>query len=105
MNAPHAFGVKPYLNNRVEKKVIIRVVVDEQNAELLRRTIISTFGNCIDFVKVQPLAHTHSVKMWFDVTLPVVEDVMSTIMRVLPAAEFGKFRVLTTLNVSELNPN
>ena len=79
MNAPQAFNVKPYLDKKIEKKVIIRVVVDEQYAELLRRTVISTFGNCIDFIKVQPLAHTHSVKMWFDVTLSVVERVMNTI--------------------------
>ena len=101
MNAPQAFNVKPYLNKKIEKKVIIRVVVDEQYAELLRRTVISTFGNCIDFIKVQPLAHTHSVKMWFDVTLSVVERVMNTIMRILPAAEFGPYTMLPTSTIND----
>lgn len=82
MNASQAFNIRPYLNKKIEKKMIIRVIVDEQYAELLKRTVINTFGSCIDFIKVQPLAYTHSVKMWFDVTLSVMERVMNTIMRV-----------------------
>jgi hypothetical protein len=55
-----------------------------------RQLLMRTCGDGIVFIRTQPVAHAEKIKVWLGVSDAVTGQVMDTVMRALPSAEFGR---------------
>ena len=65
------------------------IKVDAGLVTPLQQTVNDACGGVVRFLRVQPVIRSNSVKVWFAMTRPAIELVMTAVMRTLPAAEFG----------------
>lgn len=92
MHAP--LGSTQTLASHARRRVMLSLTVPLCHAEALRRTI---HGACrIDSMRLQVIAHGQLVRCCCAVAAEAVQPVMLAVMRALPSAEFGRYRVLTS---------
>jgi hypothetical protein len=69
---------------------MMHITIDANFVTDLRHLLISTCGELVAFIRIQPIAHATRMKVWLCLTKPAAEMVMAAIMSVLPSAEFGQ---------------
>jgi hypothetical protein len=66
------------------------IKVDAGLVTSLQQAVNGACGGVVRFLSVQPVIRSNSMKVWLAITRPAIERVMTTVMRTLPAAEFGR---------------
>ena len=67
------------------------LTVDTENVTLLRHLVIHAFHGVVAFMKIEPIDHAKKMKVCLCLLKPVEDQLMSSIMKTLPSAEFGRF--------------
>ena len=68
----------------------MHIKVDAGLVTRLQQAVIGACGGLVRFLRIQSVVCSNSVKVWFAMTRPAIELVMTAVMRTLPAAEFGR---------------
>jgi len=74
----------------IAERVIIHITIDADCVTQLRRLVTGTCGDLLAFMRIQPFAHATKMKVSLCLSKPVVDLMMSAVMRSLPSAEFGR---------------
>ncbi|MFM9436838.1 hypothetical protein ACFDR9_003924 [Janthinobacterium sp. CG_23.3] len=70
----------------------MHVTVDTGRLTELRRLVAHTCGGMLSFMRVEPVEHAERMKVWLCLPEPAIRLAMDAVMRLLPAAEFGRIR-------------
>ncbi|RJG08139.1 hypothetical protein D3870_16635 [Noviherbaspirillum cavernae] len=68
----------------------MHIIIDAALVTELRRLVMSTCGDMVSFMRIQPIAHATRMKVWLPLSKPAIDRVMAAVMRSLPGAEFGR---------------
>lgn len=66
------------------------MTVDTASLSLLRQTVAQVCGDALEFMRIGACEHGARMKVWLCMAESLVEQVMAAVMRLLPAAEFGR---------------
>lgn len=66
------------------------MTVDTASLSLLRQTVAQVCGDALEFMRIEACEHGARMKVWLCVAEPLVQQLMAAVMRLLPAAEFGR---------------
>lgn len=69
---------------------LMHITVDAACLAQLRRLVVQTCGTMLSFMRVEAVDHAARMKVWLCVTEPALRLTMDAVMRLLPAAEFGR---------------
>jgi len=70
----------------------MHITIDAANATLLRQLAVSVCGDDLSSIRVQPTSHAKRMNVWLCLKAEALDAVMTTIMRTLPCAQFGRFK-------------
>lgn len=73
---------------------LMQLTVDTAALTTLRQTVMQVCGDALRFMRIEACEHGARMKVWLCVTETLVQHIMETVMRRLPAAEFGRCTVL-----------
>lgn len=76
--------------NRTRQDCIMYLIVNADCVTQLRHVVIETCGECVAFIRIQPIAHATRMKVWLGLSKPAVCQIMASVMSSLPGAEFGQ---------------
>lgn len=65
------------------------ITIDAALITELRRLLMSTCGDVVAFIRIQPIRHATQARIWLGMTRPAIDRVMDIVMKNLPGAEFG----------------
>ncbi|WP_436566413.1 hypothetical protein [Janthinobacterium sp. HLX7-2] len=68
----------------------MHITVDTVCLAELRQLVVKTCGGMLSFMRVEAVDHAARMKVWLCVTEPALRLTMDAVMRLLPAAEFGR---------------
>jgi hypothetical protein len=68
----------------------MHIMIDADSVTMLRHIVIETFGEMVEFIRIQATNHAKKMKVYLCLTAPIAGRVMETIMHALPNAEFGR---------------
>lgn len=71
---------------------LMHITVDTARVTDLRRLVMHTCGGMLSFMRIEPVDHAARMKVWLCVPEPALRLTMDAVMRLLPAAEFGRIR-------------
>lgn len=71
---------------------LMHITVDTECVTELRRLVMRTCGSMLSFMRIEPVDHAERMKVWLCVPEPALRLTMDAVMRLLPAAEFGRIR-------------
>lgn len=77
-------------NQSQSQKIMMRITVDVASVSELRKIIVSTCGNLIVYLRIQPVEHARKMQFWLCLSKAATGSIIDNIMRVLPQAEFGR---------------
>ena len=87
----HRSGAKNLsLLNRTRQDCIMYLIVNADCVAQLRHVVMETCGECVAFIRIQPIAHATRMKVWLGLSKPAVCQIMASVMSSLPGAEFGQ---------------
>lgn len=69
---------------------LMHITVDKACLAELRQLVVTTCGSRLSFMRVEAIEHAERMKVWLCVTEPALRLTMDAVMRLLPAAEFGR---------------
>lgn len=69
---------------------LMHITVDKACLAELRQLVVKTCGSMLSFMRVEAIEHAERMKVWLCVTEPALRLTMDAVMRLLPAAEFGR---------------
>ena len=69
---------------------MIAIEVDANLVTRLQRALTGACGKLVRFLRIQTIAHSNNVKVWLCMVAAAVGLVITSVMRNLPAAEFGR---------------
>lgn len=69
---------------------LMHITVDKSCLAELRQLVVRTCGGMLSFMRVEAVDHAERMKVWLCVTEPALRLTMDAVMRLLPAAEFGR---------------
>jgi hypothetical protein len=73
---------------------MLPIIIDAGMVTSLRRAVIRACGEALTFLRVQPIAHSNKAKVWLCLALSAVDLATDAIMRTVPAAEFGRVKLV-----------
>ncbi|MEB0012295.1 hypothetical protein QN379_00605 [Glaciimonas sp. Gout2] len=76
--------------NRTRQDCIMYLIVSADCVTQLRHVVMETCGDCVAFIRIQPIAHATRMKVWLGLSKPAVCQIMASVMNSLPGAEFGQ---------------
>jgi hypothetical protein len=71
---------------------LMHITVDTGRITELRRLVMHTCGSMLSFMRIEPVDHAERMKVWLCLPEPAIRLTMDAVMRLLPAAEFGRIR-------------
>ncbi len=71
---------------------LMHITVDTARITELRKLVMQTCGSMLSFMRIEPVEHAERMKVWLCLTEPALRLTMDAVMRILPAAEFGRIR-------------
>ncbi|MDC8758687.1 hypothetical protein [Janthinobacterium fluminis] len=71
---------------------LMHITVDTGRLTELRQLVAKTCGGMLSFMRIEPVDHAERMKVWLCVAEPALRLTMDAVMRLLPAAEFGRIR-------------
>jgi hypothetical protein len=89
----------PLVSNRcnplsTQKQFMMRITVDAASVTELRHIIVSTCGDPVLYMRVEPVDHATKMKVWLCLRKASIDSIIDNIMRALPQAEFGRISPL-----------
>ena len=69
---------------------LMHITVDKACLAQLRQLVVQTCGTMLSFMRIEAVDHAERMKVWLCVTEPALRMTMDAVMRLLPAAEFGR---------------
>ena len=69
---------------------LMHITVDKACLAQLRQLVVQTCGTMLSFMRIEAVDHAERMKVWLCVTEPALRLTMDAVMRLLPAAEFGR---------------
>ena len=69
---------------------LMHITVDKSCLAELRQLVVKTCGGMLSFMRVEAVDHAERMNVWLCVTEPALRLTMDAVMRLLPAAEFGR---------------
>lgn len=69
---------------------LMQLTVDTASLTTLRKTVTQVCGDALEFMRIEACEHGARMKVWLCVAEALVEQIMEAVMRLLPAAEFGR---------------
>jgi GNAT superfamily N-acetyltransferase len=72
------------------QRFMLPITIDAAMVTPLRRAVMGACGEMLRFLRIQPIARSNKVKVWLCLTGLAVDLAMGSIMRTVPAAEFGR---------------
>ncbi|CDG81359.1 hypothetical protein [Janthinobacterium agaricidamnosum] len=69
---------------------LMHITVDTACISDLRQLVVKTCGNMLSFMRIEPVDHAERMKVWLCLPEPALRLTMDAVMRILPAAEFGR---------------
>lgn len=92
------FDVNPFKQPRLTQPLIsnpihdvkIVIIVDTKWVTALRQVIVKTFADIVSLIRIEPIDHAKKMKVCLHFDHTVEDNLMTTIMRNLPSAEFGR---------------
>lgn len=69
---------------------LMHITVDKVCLAQLRQLVVQTCGTMLSFMRIEAVDHAERMKVWLCVTEPALRMTMDAVMRLLPAAEFGR---------------
>lgn len=79
-----------HTSTRAVKQFNLYVTIDTQLVTALRRMVMHSFSNIVSSISIQPVSHARKMKVCLRFSKAVEDSLMTTIMRTLPSAEFGR---------------
>jgi hypothetical protein len=86
-NTPHPLAA-------ASRTVTMHITIDAANVTPLRQLAVRVCGDSLSSIRVQPIAHAKRMNVWLCLKAEALDTVMSTIMRTLPCAQFGRFNAI-----------
>lgn len=71
------------------REFMMDITIDAGFITELRRLLMSTCGDVIAFIRIQPIRHATQARIWLGMTSPAIDRIMDVVMKHLPGAEFG----------------
>lgn len=71
---------------------LMHITVATDKVTELRQLVIGTCGGALSFMRIEPVDHASRMKVWLCIPEPAIRQMMDAVMRLLPAAEFGRIR-------------
>lgn len=71
---------------------LMQITVATASVTELRQLVMKTCGGVLSFMRIEPLDHASRMKVWLCLPEPALRQMMDAVMRLLPAAEFGRIR-------------
>lgn len=87
---PFPFRLDRHKHPSVQKDFMMLITVDTASVSELRRVIVSTCGDLMVYMRVQPVEHASKMKFSLCLNKKSIDSVIGNIMRALPQAEFGR---------------
>ena len=75
---------------RAQPPRLMQLTVDTSSLTTLRQTVTLVCGDALEFMRIEACEHGARMKVWLCVAEILVEQIMEAVMRLLPAAEFGR---------------
>lgn len=72
------------------QRFMLPITIDAAMVTPLRRAVTGACGEMLRFLRVQPIAHSNRAKVWLCLTGLAMDLAIGSIMRTVPAAEFGR---------------
>ncbi len=66
------------------------VTIDTELVAALRRMVMHSFSHIVSSISIQPVSHARKMKVCLRFSKAVEDTLMTSIMRTLPSAEFGR---------------
>jgi len=68
----------------------MHITINADCVTALRHVVIETFGEMVEFIRIQAIDHAKKMKVSLCLTEPISNRVMEAVMQALPSAEFGR---------------
>lgn len=78
----------------ITKRLNIYITVDTQWFTSFRQLIISHFGKYIFYIRTEPIEHARKMKVCLCFDGQIEDKLMTSIMRNLPSAQFGRISMV-----------
>ena len=72
------------------QRFMLPITIDAGMVTPLRHAVMGACGEMLRFLRIQPIGRSNKVKVWLCLTGLAVDLAMGSIMRTVPAAEFGR---------------
>jgi hypothetical protein len=83
-------AVAPALSVANKHQCLMLLTIGIDYVTQCRQLLMKTCGDGIVFIRTQPVARAAKIKVWLGVSDAFTGQVMDTVMRALPSAEFGR---------------
>ncbi|HEY8100343.1 MAG TPA: hypothetical protein VIF82_06285 [Burkholderiaceae bacterium] len=87
---PHIAAITAHHSKAAEPGLMMHITIDANCVTQLRHLVMSTCGELVEFMRIQPIAHAKKMKVWLSLSKAAVALIMEAVMRSLPSAEFGR---------------
>lgn len=71
---------------------VMHLIVNADCVTQLRHLVMETCGECVAFIRIQPMAHATRMKVWLGLSRPAAGRIMACVVDQLPEAEFGQIQ-------------
>ena len=82
--------IQPPVPEIAETTCLMQMTVDTPSLTSLRQVVARICGEALAFMRIEACAHGSRMRVCLCVGRPVASRLMEEVMRVLPAAEFGR---------------